>query len=820
MKKILFTAVMFLFSFQTIAYCQTGNDVLTDAVSKLKALLTDHEVEKAYLQFDRPYAYYVAGDIVYFKAYVTMGERHEPSTISSILHVDLINKNDVSMQSIALQLTNGTGWGDFALPDTLQKGSYRIRAWTEWMRNDKNPCFFDQYISVSSINGVYKVAEAAKQGTPPSLQFFPEGGNLVNDVHSKIAFKAVGADGLGINVKGVVVDNENKEVAKIASTHLGMGIFDFIPEKGRTYKAKVTFADGSQSSVDLPAIEEKGITLAVNTDDPAKVSIVIKANHAYYIENFDKDLNLIIYRAGAVRKVKTKLDNEVLALDLPAGTFRTGVLQVTLLSATGEPLSERLAFIQNPDLLNLDVTANKTAFAKRENVQLNLNAKNKDGNPVNGSFSVSVVDESKILVDENTENTILSYLLLTSDLKGYVEKPNYYFANVTRETQANLDALMLTQGYRRFVWKQLLNDNAAAGANAYNPEKNIDISGTFKTKAGEPLAGCNITLVSATGGMVLNGVTDAAGKFRFANTSFETGTRFILKAQGPSAKKGVLTIDAPTQGPVISPGNVVEAGYNANADILASFQNNQRQGVMTASNESAKLLLADDKVTGPKRTDNYRSSNLGGPGHADQVIMGDEFKNYPSLSLVLNSLAHGVVVSGGVASLRNSLIISSGGARLIPMLVMIDGANMGRGNPIETYNPGSIETIEILKGANASIYGMQGGAGVLVLTTRQGGEKEEVVSREMSPGIFSIEPKGFYKAREFYSPRYDAAQPAANIPDHRTTIFWKPDVTTDADGNALFNFYNADGTGTYRVEIEGIDSKGNLGRQVYRYKVE
>src|SRR5207248_704174 len=124
-----------------------------------------------------------------------------------------------------------------------------------------------------------------------------------------------------------------------------------------------------------------------------------------------------------------KLDNAVLGLDLPAKDFQTGVLQVTLLSATGEPINERLVFIQNPDQLNLSVTANKPLFAKRENTLLNLNAKNKEGNQVNGNFSVSVVDESKVSVDEDSENTILSYLLLTSDLKGYIEKPNYYFAH-------------------------------------------------------------------------------------------------------------------------------------------------------------------------------------------------------------------------------------------------------------------------------------------------------------------------------------------------------------------------------------------------------
>jgi len=816
MKKILFTTAMFVISLQTIAYCQTGNDVINNAVSRLKTLLTDHEIEKAYLHFDKPYVNYVAGEVVYFKAYVTMGERHEPSTISSILHVDLIDKNEVLLRSIALQLSNGTGWGDFALPDSLQKGSYRIRAWTEWMRNDKTPYFFDQYISVSSINSVDRIAENTTQGLKPELQFFPEGGNMVVDVPSKVAFKAIGTNGLGINVKGVVVDNEHKEVAKINSAHLGMGEFDFIPEAGRTYKAMVTFSNGSQTSMDLPVAEMKGITLRVSTRDPAKLSIEIRASRDYYNENKNKQLNLMIYYSGALKRYTPKLEGEVLGLDLPANAFPTGILRVTLFSETGEQLNERLAFIQNPDLLNLNVTTNKPSFAKRENVQLSLSAKNKDGNAVNGSFSVSVIDESKILVDENTENTILSNLLLTSDLKGYVEQPNYYFANVTKETRAALDILMLTQGYRRFVWKELLNGNST-NAITFNPEKQIDIAGTFTTKAGAPIADCKITLISVTGGPVGTQVTDAQGKFRFANVAFETGARFTVTTSG---KKGVLKMDDPAAGPIISPRNAIDSRYDANADILASSQNNQGQGIVMANNGSTKELLKNDKVVGTPTGYNYRSSNIGGPGHADQVILGDNIKSYPTLSSALGGLVPSVQFTNGVPSLRTGMTISASGQTTEPMLVMVDGTNMGRGFDVDNYNPAGIEAVEILQGANGSIYGSEGGQGVMVITTRQGGGREAVTSTEMSPGIFSIEPKGFYKAREFYSPRYDAAQPANNLPDHRTTIFWKPDVITDANGNASLNFFNADGPGTYRVEVEGFDSKGNLGMQVFRYKVQ
>ena len=809
---------MFVFSFQVIAFCQTENAVLKNVVSKLKALTVDHITEKAYLHFDRPYPYYIAGDLIYFKAYVTMGELHEPSTISGLLHVDLINKNDVLMQSILLPLKNGTGWGDFKLPDTLQKGSYRIRAYTQWMRNDKNPYYFDQYISVASVNSVDRIAESVNPGAKPDLQFFPEGGNLVTDIHSKVAFKAIGPDGLGINVKGVVIDNENKEVAKIASSHLGMGMFDFIPESGRTYKAKVTFASGLQSTLDLPAIAAKGITLDINTNDPAKIAIEIIANRDYYKENKNKDLNMAVYSAGKVRTYNFKLDNEVLGLDLPIADLPTGILQVTLLSETGEPMNERMAFIQNPDQLNLSVNANKTTFAKRENVQMNLNAKNKDGNPVNGYFSVSVVDESKVLVDEDAENTILSYILLTSDLKGYIEKPNYYFAHVTKETRANLDALMLTQGYRRFVWKQLLNDNSTATAATFTPEAHVDLAGALKTKAGDAIINTNVILIDKTNGSTFIQQTDAQGKFRFSNLDFLSDSHFVIKTTASTGKNAaVITLDSPVAGPAVTAGNAIASRYNANADILASLQNNQGPGVLTASSESSKVSMQSSSDLQPARKDdNYRSTKLGGSGNADQVIKADQILTSTSLSEGLKGIARGIDFSSGVPFLQSSMTVSPGGMGAQGMLVLVDGAPTSN---IDNVEPSEVESIEILKGPNTSIYGVRGASGVMIINTKQI-STQATVSKEMSPGIFAISPKGFYKAREFYSPRYDAAQAENNLPDLRTTIFWKPDVTTDASGNASFNYFNADGAGSYRVVVEGIDGKGNLGRQVYHYKVQ
>lgn len=750
-----------------------------------------------------------------------MGELHLPSTVSGVLHVDLIDKNDAPLQSINLKLNGGSGWGDFTLPDSLQKGTYRIRAYTQWMRNDSHPNFFEQYISVSSVNNVNQTTAAVKTAAKPSLQFFPEGGSMIVDIPSKIAFKAVGPDGLGVNVKGVIVDNDNREVAKINGAHLGMGVVAFIPEADRKYTAKVTYADGSVGAVDLPAISPKAIGLAINTVDPAKIVVEIRASRNYYKENKDKDLNVLVYWGGSIQTIKTKLDNSILGFDLPAKNFPTGILQVTVLSQTGEPLSERMVFVQNQDMLNLAVSTAKPSYAPHGKVQLSLAAKTKDGSAASGSFSVSVTDEGKIAADENSERTILTDLLMTSDLKGYVEQPNYYFASVTGETRANLDALMLTQGFRRFVWKELLNSPAST-AKAFNPETSLSISGELKTKAGVPFPKAKLMLMSVADKSFFSQETDEQGKFTFANMDFND-SQFTLQTKSASGKSAVvLSLDKPVAGPPIAPRDVIGSKYNALADILASIQNNQGQGYVTASNGSGKVLLkTPGAVTTTVNKDKYRTASLNGSGNADQVITAEQLKNISgtSLSSVLTGVARGIDFRSGVPYQKGVTTFDGGGLKAINMLIIVDGV---ASNSVDNVLPSSVQTVEILKGSNAGMYGMRGGGGVMVITTKIGGE--EAVSgglaSETAPGIFTIAPKGYYKAREFYAPTYEANDNATKQPDTRTTIFWKPDVFTGADGAAAVNFYNADGKGTYRVVVEGIDGKGNLGRQVYRYKVE
>ncbi len=232
---------------------------------------------------------------------------------------------------------------------------------------------------------------------------------------------------------------------------------------------------------------------------------------------------------------------------------------------------------------------------------------------------------------------------------------------------------------------------------------------------------------------------------------------------------------------------------------------------------NAKSVVKVKNVAVDDAKNNYLSSNLGGSGHADQVIKGEQINSATDLATGLTGLLYGINIVRGMPYLNTSMIVQNGMQSVEPMYIVVDGSPYSSSDGINDINPRDVETVEVLKGPNASIYGMNGGAGVLVITLRN--KVADVVETKSTLGSLVFRANGFHKAREFYSPKYETTTNDGRK-DLRSTIFWAPELQTNKDGEASFEFYNADGAGSYRVVIEGIDNAGNIGRQVYRYKVE
>ena len=884
------------------AFINPEDDPIQKIVAQLEKWTTDHPQEKVYLQLDKPY--YGVGDNIWLKAYITIGAEHRLSAISGALNVELINEQDSVKQWIKLPVTSGITWGDFALSDTLQEGTYRIRAYTNWMRNAGPEYFFEKSITIgnaatnnvftktsykySKVNNAQKVdavinyadldnlpyagkevSYAVKvndkqilkskgstdtqgnlsisflntQQAPltsgmivtnikvddkktinkniilkttsgqADVQFFPESGNLVNGVRSRVAFKAVGPNGLGVDIKGMITDNNNTEVAQLTTRHLGMGIFALTPEAGKTYKAQITYPDGSQNTVALPAAAEQGFVMTINNVDTAKINLRVTGSAGVNAKD-----NYIVAQSGGVvcYVARNSGGQSTFSALIPKNKFPSGIAQFTLFTAAGQPLNERIAFVQREaDMLNVKVSASAATSAPRQKVKINLSAANSNGKPVVGVFSASVIDESKVQTDEAAETSILSHLLLTSDLKGFVEQPNYYFTKPNEKTNADLDVLMLTQGYRRFAWKSLLADQIPAPA--FQAEKTLQISGTVKTLGGKPVPNSKVMLFTTAGGtFILDTVADAQGKFAFKNLLFKDSIRFVIQARTAKNSKNVeITLDnLPSRSVVksVRPQDVEVGAEALNAYLKFSKKQYDEEAKYGLGNHT--ILLKEVTVTEKRKSALTNSSNLNGAGNADQVITADVFEKMgcATIDQCLQGRLVGVIFRGGVPYSTRSFNT--------PMQIILDGVYV-ESDFLANIAPMDVASVEVLRTiGNTAIYGSRGSGGVLLINTKRGGDYNYSAANIYSPGIITYTPKGFYAARQFYAPKYDDPKTNVAIADLRTTIHWVPNIITDSNGNASFEYFNAGTKGTYRVVVEGLNDEGHLGRQVFRYQVQ
>jgi TonB-dependent SusC/RagA subfamily outer membrane receptor len=326
-----------------------------------------------------------------------------------------------------------------------------------------------------------------------------------------------------------------------------------------------------------------------------------------------------------------------------------------------------------------------------------------------------------------------------------------------------------------------------------------------------------VTLIPSAGGPVLSSVADENGLFHFNNLVFTDTARFVLsavKANGANSTKITWFPDKVLPVSAVSRSGSEGSDQGVAMSVYLKNAGEERNEVINYGRGKG-IMLKEVKISEKKPDDQYHTESLAGAGHADQVMHADEIEKVQGpLSTSLNGRLRGVVF-GGVQLHRVPFLTTIGLGE--PMLLIIDGAEAPP-DDIDLLSANDVETVEVLKYSSASIYGMNGGNGVLVITTKRGGGAN--VKDIASIGVLPIAPIGFYKAREFYSPKYEHTDSGYKEKDLRSTIYWNPELKTDKDGNVAFDYYNADGTGTYKVVIEGIDEDGILGRQVYRYKVE
>lgn len=664
------SSIMYIWCFMLLLLCpglfsQQTQRTVANQVSDAENPIQRYFPEKIYLTTDRNV--YSAGDTVWLSGWVLDGITLKPTDKSRMLHVELIAPDNRIVRQAVLDADQGVACGQITLPaGMVSDGIYRLRAYTRWSLNFDENCRFDKKISIVQFkeniwDGARKVEtkkyewkrlpngsfgwakrnsddEKTASANPVfptdsfphvDLQFLPEGGRWVAGLPNRMAFKAVATDGKGVNVSGDIIDDAGEEVTTFVSTHRGMGTVFLAPEKGKRYWARLF--TGHQ--FELPQPDTTGVVMTIfrNTNDTLNIHFyfspeLVSKNAEFRLVAASRGVPLAEWNIWAVR---TRVP-----LPIPTSGFFTGILRLTLITDEGVPCNERMVFIDHEDEIGFDLALTSDSGLRK----LNLQATYQNGLPVQGVFTVAVTDS---LVGQSSDAPNLrSQMLLSSDLKGIVEEPGWYFSSRRDSLRsAALDLVMRTHGWGGYDWKE--TDKTIH----FVPQKDFSISGKVFNLLNRPAAGVSVTMLGQGAETIVdNTLTAADGSFSFDNLMPLENTLITLIArqrQGNSNGFGLgieLDKQMETPSPKISP--IQEYGRG---DLWNNLTEQYRRKKLDEDRFLDSLLRISDRdthiieevtITGVRPVKG--SWNLNGPGMADRILYQEDIARYDRYDRLLD----------------------------------------------------------------------------------------------------------------------------------------------------------------------------------------
>ena len=632
------------------------------------------------------------------------------------------------------------------------------------------------------------------------VYFFPEGGNLPAGARSAVAFKALTADGMPANVTGHIIDSAGNIYARLETMHDGMGKFYMAAEEATGYYALCTDEQGLEKRFELPGASRNTYSLKTETVGDSVFISVLRSADIYA----DRDLFLLLHTRGIIHYAEW-WDGNYSKVSFDRRDFPSGILQAILLDGKMNPLSERLIFCLNDDQAKAEFKTDRQNYEKRQPVFADVTVTGPDGLPRGGNFSVSVTDDNDIIQDSSLN--ILTSLLLTSDLKGHINNPSFYFLKNNSLANYALDLLMMTNGWRRYNIPEVMAGEFQKLR--FTPKLGMEITGMVRTLiTGKPVENAEVAAFSWGSGYFDVTVTDSTGRFAFRAIEFQDSTEFILQALNKKGKPGVeLVIDNDLFPPVAGLSVAPDSGIAAMADEVQVSSYITKADTKYTMDYGMRTIDIEEVVITAKAPEkkkysfsyympkvNQSSSNILDYEQIEEL--------HPTFTSELIYHIPFTRVEGGKVIIERMKYSLNG---TLYAVLIIDDMILNEYN-IDDIDPYSIERIAVLKGAQAVMLGGAGAGGAIVITTRKGADIYKEVPKF---NIRTVTPLGYQSPAEFYSPRYDTQEKRESGPaDLRTTIFWNPNVAVPANGEAAFEFHTADTPSEYTVLIEGITSDG------------
>lgn len=770
--------------------------------------------EKIYLHIDK--TLYTAGDDLWFKVYLVDAGTNKPEALSTVVYVDLLNPLFEIVTTKTIKIDEGCGNGDFKLPIDLGSGEYTVRAYTSYLRNFDDTFFFRKKIYIKQVrqnileSGDSNQEEAIKSSIKynseilkPDVQFFPEGGYLVCGILNQIGIKALGPDGKGIDISGTITNNSDKKVAEFSTLKFGLGVIKMIPREGEKYKARILY-NGDEYFYDLPDALTHGAVMQVNEEEDFYKVTVFSS-----LKNGAGNFSFISTQKNNVVSITEIPYNDAgKILIVPKDIFNEGIAQFTLLDDNNTPLCERLVFVEDSDFgLNVNLVPSKKEYGKREMVELDFSTEQSFYKMPEAKMSVAVAQMQ--VMPENYTIDIKSQLLLKSEIKGEIEQPGYYFHSDDPQRKKVLNLLMMTQGWRRFIWNDSLNTNAPSLT--FPIETGLRFEGRisrFYNRRKQKEAVISLTCNNNDEFSQFETDADKQGHFKFENIVFWDTTSVVIQAKDNNEAKDSKENPANYYIEMDSiPPPIELADRNFNDTISEIFNNNYPVSSLTMEEIDSLFMvkdgdiLLDEILVSAKNKDRIAKKRLlyqEPTRHINFEELREQVPNLNALTALIGRVP-GYEVVGNKAKIRGGII----------SLYLLDGIPVDT-NVIYTLPMSEIHFVDILLGAKATIYGATGASGVFAVYTLDAEDILDFTETKESKGIISFIHPGFSKAREFYVPVYSTDKSNQERPDNRSTLYWNPTVKLDEQGNSKVTFYTSDLYGTYKVVLEGISAEGEI----------
>jgi hypothetical protein len=798
-KRFFFLILLFLSS---MSFAQTIEDRLT-------IWSTNNAIEKLYLQLDRD-SYY-SGQAIWFKGYFM--SLFQPSMSNSVMYVELLDNTQIIHREV-FPVYGGMAPGHLLLPDSLPTGTYQLRAYSPLMLNQPG------FVYNRSIMVYGKKEDSASNWSASGnriLAFFPEGGNFVIGIANKIAFKSTDEKGIPISVEGEIRDSRQQVVSTFKSVHDGMGTFTLIPINGERYTAVVKNTNEQYS---LPQQTEDGIVLNV-TEKPGgkQFKITMAGNNPVFRPAYitGQMQNRIVF------KQVLQQNKQEIAGVIKTGDLYSGILQITVFNQDNVPLSQRITFVDNQEyILPAFIKADTLDFGQWKQNHFTIQI----DDTIAGNFSISVTDADYDHADARSTN-IYSSFLLSSDLRGYVHNPAYYFNTRDNAAINALELVMMTNGWTRFRWTDVTGNKLPKPQ--YKDPGYIRLSGKINiTGTSNPLADKDVILFispkNSKGGMggssrIVH--TNASGQF-VADSLLFYGKAKIVFSEVRGKKNKFIKIHPDPENLTRSYPVWTNPFPFVNQETKEKEISDKMDAAYLTYLKNKGILLQNVTITArekpplDKLDEEYSSGLFSGKGYSRQLDVREA--NYAgNIFEYLRERVPGLQISGEPG---NYALNFRGGN----LTYYMEGAQPDNGNAEPTGNNGnvtlflnempanavSLETvlvddIALVKLFPTSIVAAGGGT-ALAIYTKKGSDAFK--STEAATDIITYQ--GFTIAKEFYNPDYKL-HPESKTQDNRITLKWIPDLFIIGSNSLIpLTFYNTEHTKRFKIIAEGITGDGRM----------